>query len=99
MALPQGSCLVMLDALLGYSHVPIPVRDLPEIVVPTALMQDHAVLDPDRKLAIDLRQNIAVGNDEVVELDEHRRALHRIEFLLGLVKDVVILLALPARDV
>src|SRR5262249_30350902 len=81
------------------SRLPVPVRDLPEIVIPAALMHHHAVLQPYRVATIDLRQNIMVGDDEVVELDEQRRPFDGIELALGLVIDLVIVLVLPARDV
>src|SRR6187399_2491566 len=45
------------------------------------------------------RLDVIVADHHVVELDVHRRPLHRVEFLFGLLVERVVLLALPARDV
>src|SRR5215831_4432746 len=81
------------------SALPVPVRYLPEVVVPAALMNDHVALHGGRSRPIDLRENVVIADDDVVELDEHRRALHRVELVLGLTEDIVIILVLPAGDV
>ena len=62
-------------------------------------MRGQAALQRGDLWPADQRQDVIVGDDQVVELDEHRRPLHRIEFLFGLFVNLVIFLVLPARDV
>src|SRR5712691_2812663 len=84
---------------LPISRVPVPVRDLPQVVVPAAEMRGQIAA-----YGRDLRPahqglDIIVADDHVVQLDVHRRPLHRIKLLLGLMVDLVIFLSLPTADI
>src|SRR6266850_1247459 len=78
----------------------VPVLEVPEVRVPAALLGAlEAVRDGgDRRPQHD-RDDHDVLDDEVVHLDEERRALDGIQLALRGTEELVVLLVAPARDV
>src|SRR5258705_7210497 len=81
------------------SPPPVPARELPQIVVPARDMRGQLAAERRGPARGEDGLDVIVRHHEVVELDEQRRALHRVELLLDLLVDLVIFLALPARDI
>src|SRR5215831_17142093 len=81
------------------SRIPIPVRQLPEIIIPTAEMCGQATFQSGYLRPVHFWQYVVIADHDLVELDVDRRPLHRIEFPLGLTIEIVILLALPPGNV
>src|SRR5947207_5175603 len=81
------------------SCFPVPACELPQIVVPAAEMRGHAAFYRRDPCPRDDGLDVIVADDHLVQLDVHRRPLHRIELLFGLFVNLVVFLALPARHV
>src|SRR6266481_8071275 len=96
---PSPVQLFRIANLTSGSCVPVPVRKLPQVVVPAADMRGQIAADGRDPRTANHGQDIIVADDQVVELDVHRRPLHRIEFLFGLFESLVVFLALPAADI
>src|SRR6185436_20949203 len=83
----RGSCL------------PVPVPEVPEVVVPAAERSLELAGDGGNARPIDDRDHRLVAACQVVHADEQGRALDRVELPLGRAERLVVLLAPPARDV
>src|SRR4030095_1064866 len=79
--------------------LPIPVLEGPEIGIPAALLPAKGIADRGHAGAEHHRDDDEVLDHQLVHLDEHRRALHRIELGLGGFVELVELLVAPARDI
>src|SRR6266436_6426060 len=83
-------------AFLGLA---VPVVEVPEIGVPAALLHAQGVGDRGHPRAEHNRNDHNVLDDQLVHLDEQRRPLDGVELALGRAEELVVLVALPARDV
>src|SRR5215218_7952246 len=81
------------------SRLAVPILQRREVVVPAADLDPQLVRHRGRLRAVHDRDHGAVRAREVVDADEQRRALDRVELRLGGAVGLVGLLVLPARDV
>src|SRR3954467_13633015 len=65
------------------SGLAVPVRDLPQIVVPAAERRRQVAGDGRGLRAAQQRLDVIVCHDEVIELDVHRGAFDGVELLVG----------------
>src|SRR5215207_5096526 len=81
------------------SRLAIPILQRREVVVPAADIEPHPVRHrPDLRPVHD-RDHGVVRARKLVDADEYRRALDRVELVLSLAIDLVDLSVPPARDV
>src|SRR4029450_7293652 len=81
------------------SSVAVPVLQLREVEVPAGHGRDQLQARPAYTRSADQRNDDVVVDRQVVEPDEQRRALDRIEFALGGLVGPVIFFIDPARDI
>src|SRR5437667_7929074 len=94
---PFSFCASQISRLV--SRFPVPACELPQIVVPAAEMRGHTAFYRRDPCPGDDGLDVVVADDHLVQLDVHRRQLHRIELLFGLFVNLIVFLALPARNV
>src|SRR3954452_11204582 len=62
------------------SPLPVPARELPQIVVPARDMRGQLAAESGGPAPGEDGLDVILRHDEVVELDEQSRALYRVEF-------------------
>src|ERR1700730_1643164 len=81
------------------SRLPVPVPQIPQIVVPATHPRRQLAGDCRNSGAVDNRDHYRVADHEVIHLDEECRALNRVEPGFGRSIGLVVFFVAPACDV